>query len=94
MSALDITSKDKIVTVSYEEKTKEKVLEYLDELQRRLNTTRFGLCPLFCMEPTESATRAIRRWYSNSEKDFQPMPEHHWRMLLILLNGQSIVLPV
>ena len=41
------------------------------------------------MDPTESATRAIRRWYSNSEKDFQPMPEHHWRMLLILLNGQG-----
>lgn len=78
---LDIRCENKIVTVGYEQATPEKVRQYLDQLKDALDTTWFGLCPLFSMEPTEANTRVLRRWCNANDR---PIPDHHWRMLLIL----------
>lgn len=81
--ALDIRCENKIVTVDYEKATPEKVRQYLTALKECLDTTWFGICPLFNMKPTEANTRVIRRWCDANDKS---IPDHHWRMLLILVH--------
>ena len=80
--ALDIRCENKIVTVDYEKASPEKVRQYLDQLKDDLETTWFGLCPLFSMESTEANTRVLRRWCNVNDR---PIPDHHWRMLLIFI---------
>lgn len=89
-SVLDIRCENKIVTVDYEKASPEKVGQYLDQLKDALDTTWFGICPLFSMEPREANTRVLRRWCN---ADDRAIPDHHWRMLLILVkqinNGRT-----
>lgn len=77
----------KQVTLSYPERTPEKVKQLISELKDHYGVTSHGLCVMFGMDPTEGNARNIRRWYSLNPKDINAMPEHQWFRLLCLVYG-------
>lgn len=84
MTGLAIKKESGQVVVLTEEMTKEKVREYVELLKERLDTTLYGICPLFNLKPDDNGCRTIRKWYNTSSVE---IPEHHWRMLLVYVHG-------
>ncbi|WP_425667831.1 hypothetical protein ACPUEJ_24355 (plasmid) [Vibrio tubiashii] len=91
MSAIQITvSDDGKVSVSYEKKTRENIGRRLQQLEECLNIDKYGVAYLLNMQPNESGVRLMKRWQTDpSLTSFQEMPEHKWKLLLTLVEGQT-----
>lgn len=91
MSAIKINvSESGRVSVSYEEKTSENIGRRLEELKHALRIDNYGVATLLNMKPNDSSVRLFKRWQTSPENtSYQEMPEHKWKLLLVLVEGQD-----
>ena len=91
MSAIQISvSDDGQVSVNYEKKTRENIGRRLEQLEEGLNIDKYGVAYLLNMQPNENSVRLMQRWQTDpSMASFQEMPEHKWKLLLTLVEGQD-----
>ncbi|EGR0199571.1 hypothetical protein ACXIVC_21925 [Vibrio parahaemolyticus] len=86
MKGLEVRKVGKEISVISEEPTPELIRAYIEELKERLDTTLFGICPLFNLKPDDNGCRTIRKWYAQGNHRVN-MPIQHWRMLLVYVHG-------
>lgn len=91
MSAIQIIVNDGgQVSVKYEKKTRENIGRRLAQLEEGLSINKYGVAYLLNMQPNESSVRLMKRWQTDpSLASFQEMPEHKWKLLLTLVEGQD-----
>lgn len=90
MSAIKIQVDNRHVTVSHEEKTAENISRRFEQLKQALGINEYGLTVLMGLKPTEDSKRLLNRWQREpSAKSYQEMPEHKWKHLLTLVDGQT-----
>ncbi|MDN3686186.1 hypothetical protein [Vibrio sinaloensis] len=91
MSAITISvSESGQVSVEYETKTRESIGRRLNQLKDGLGIDWYGVAYLLNMQPNENSVRLMKRWQTDpSLASFQEMPEHKWKLLLTLVEGQE-----
>ncbi|WP_099609501.1 hypothetical protein [Vibrio coralliilyticus] len=90
MSALTIEVKEGKVSVSYEAKTASNIALRLKQLQKAFQIDEKGVLVMLDLKPTNQNVRLLKRWQMDTDTpSYQEMPEHKWKLLLILVLGQE-----
>ncbi|MFB5180959.1 hypothetical protein [Vibrio alginolyticus] len=86
MKGIQVKKVNGEIQVITEEPTQDAIRAYIDELKERLDTSLYGICPLFNLKPDDNGCRTIRKWYAKGGHHVE-MPVQQWRMLLVMVHG-------
>ncbi len=90
MSAIEIKTEGKNVSIEYEPQSPENIERRLIQLKEALGVSWYGVAVIFDLKPTEASTRLFKRWARDpSMSSYQKMPESQWKVLLMLTSGQE-----
>ena len=77
------------VSLSFEEKTSANIDKRLNELNKILGSW-FAVADALGLKPTINTVKLFQRWTRGPEMlSHQEMPDHNWKMLLMIIEGQK-----